>query len=92
MSKLCIVFMFLFTHIDIISVYLAVFIGGQPVQNIRNSEVCIDPGSIQLQQSVSAQGFLEGLRRDSRCADAGSSQPQVFTVPKYTNCAVIQQT
>lgn len=72
-----------------LSAYLTVFIGGQSLLNVRNSEVCIDPGSIQLQQSVRTEGFLEGLRRYSCCADAGSSQPQVFTVPKYTHRAVI---
>lgn len=75
-----------------LSYYLTIFISGQPLQDIRNGKVCIDPGSIQLQQSVRAQGFLEGLCRDPCSTDAGPSQPQVFTVPKHTHCAVVQQT
>lgn len=77
---------------NMLQLYLTVLVGGQSLQNIRNGQVCIDPGSVQLQQPVWAQGLLEGLCRDPCRVDAGAPQTQVLTVLKHAHRVVIQQT
>lgn len=72
--------------------YLAVFIRSQTLQNVGDGQVCVDPGSVQLQQPVWAEAFPEGLRRDPSGADAGSPQTQVLAVAKDAHGAVVQQT
>lgn len=76
---------------DGLGFYLAVFIGSQTLQDVGDSQIRVDSGGVQLQQPVRAEGFPEGLCRDPGGADAGSPQPQVFTVPEDAHGAVVQQ-